>query len=129
MVVELRICKNSYFLQRAVDYVFGPRNAARCSRGVAGYVMTWHRMRRPHGGVTRPGRGGFVVAHMFLSLKDIRERPSETVSHECGHAAAGFARWRGADPRHMEGEEVMCHALGRMVAQVNRICYATDCWA
>lgn len=29
-----------------------------------------------------------------------------------------------ANLHYMEGEEVMCYALGRLVAQVNRICYA-----
>lgn len=128
VVVEVRICKNAYFLQRAVDYSHGERNAATCGRGVAGYVMTWYRLRRPFGGSIRPGRGRWVVAHMYLSLKDIRDRPSEIVSHECGHAAMGFARWRGARLGTIPGEEVMCHALGRLVAQVNRICFACGAW-
>jgi hypothetical protein len=65
-----------------------------------------------------------VVARIFLNAQDLRTRPGEIVSHECAHAAMGWARLRRANLSKMEGEEVMCYALGRLVAQVNRICYA-----
>jgi hypothetical protein len=68
---------------------------------------------------------GHVVAQMFLSVRDLQNRPGEIVSHECGHAAMAWARLRRANLKQMPGEEVMCYALGRMVAQLNRICYAS----
>lgn len=69
-------------------------------------------------------RPGGLVARMFLNRCDLRHKPGEIVSHECGHAAMAWARLQRANLAHMQGEEVMCYALGRMVAQVNRICYA-----
>lgn len=69
-----------------------------------------------------------MVARMYLNTKDLRERPSEIVAHECGHAAMAWARLRGANLRRMPGEEVMCYALGRLVSHVNRCCYAAGVW-
>lgn len=71
--------------------------------------------------VARP-RG--MVARIYLNAQALSKRPSEITSHECGHAAMVWARFRRANLQEMEGEEVMCYALGRLVAQVNRICYA-----
>lgn len=73
-------------------------------------------------------RPGGMVARMYLNVRDLRERPSEIVAHECGHAAMAWARLRGANLRRMPGEEVMCYALGRLVSQVNRCCYASGVW-
>ena len=43
--------------------------------------------------------------------------PSERYLHVFRQACA-------ANLQRMAGEEVMCYALGRIVAQVNRVCYA-----
>lgn len=69
-------------------------------------------------------RPGMMVARIYLNAQSLSQRPSEIASHECAHAAMAWARHRGANLRHMAGEEVMCYALGRLVAQVNRVCYA-----
>lgn len=68
-------------------------------------------------------------ARMFLNVKDLKARPSEIVAHECGHAAMAWARLQRANLRQMLGEEVMCYALGRLVAQVNRVCFASGAWS
>lgn len=67
---------------------------------------------------------GRVVAQMWLSVRALQNRPGEITAHECGHAAMAWARWRRANLAIMPGEEVMCYALGRLVAQLNRVCYA-----
>lgn len=69
-------------------------------------------------------RPRFLVARIYLNARDVQDRPSEIVSHECAHAAMGWARHRGANLRRMPGEEVMCYALGRLVAQANHHLYA-----
>jgi hypothetical protein len=94
-------------------------------REVAGLVRTWYGKHTRRPGVVRPGQ---LVARMYLNRVDLRKRPGEIVSHECGHAAMGWARFRQANLHLMDGEEVMCHALGQLVKQVNRICYAEGVW-
>lgn len=69
-------------------------------------------------------RPNFVVGRMFLNCQDLRKKPSEIVAHECTHAAMAWVRLRGADLDRMHGEEVLCHAAGQLVRQVNRVCYA-----
>lgn len=86
----------------------------------AGRCQTWHDKITKRAAI-RP-RG--VVARIYLNKQSLAGRPSEIVSHECAHAAMGWARLRRANLAHMPGEEVMCYALGRLVAQVNRVCYA-----
>lgn len=69
-----------------------------------------------------------MVARMYLNVRDLRERPSEIVSHECTHAGMVWARLQKANLRVMAGEEILCHAVGRLVAQVNRVCFAAKVW-
>ena len=77
----------------------------------------------------RVALAGGVVARMYLNRRDLRERPSEIVAHECTHAGMAWARFRGESLRNMRSEEVLCYATGRMVAQVNRIGYAEGVFA
>lgn len=71
--------------------------------------------------VVRPGQR---IAQMFLNAADLRCQPGEIISHECTHAGMAWARLRKANLASMPGEEVLCYAVGRMVPQVNRICYS-----
>lgn len=62
-----------------------------------------------------------VVARVYMNVKDIRREPVDLPIHELGHAALAYARYRRADLKTIEGEEVACYALGRMAAQLNEI--------
>jgi hypothetical protein len=73
-------------------------------------------------------RPGMIIARMYLNVPDLRAKPGEIVSHECTHAGMAWARLRKANLRVMPGEEVLCYAVGRMVAQVNSIGYAMGVW-
>lgn len=85
------------------------------------------------GSVISPGKGrhrpqrlyaGGRIAFMFLNARDLRRRPGEIIAHECTHAGMAWARFCRANLRVMDGEEVLCYAVGEMVRQVNRIGYA-----
>ena len=65
-----------------------------------------------------------IIARMYLNERDLQNRPSEIVAHECTHAGMAWARLRSAKLNHMPGEEVLCHAVGQMVKQVNHYLYA-----
>jgi len=122
-VVEVRLCRDTRRLcdslrQQGWPLCDGDDDSAGLVRSGFGRLA-----RRP--GTRWSGlMHGHVVAQMWLSIRALQSRPREIVPHECGHAAMAWARWRKANLGHMPGEEVMCYALGRMVAQVNRICYA-----
>lgn len=124
-VVEVRIARNGVGMRDAINWCESQEASDEMERELAGMVRSWHARRTPRGSVVRPGQ---LVARMYLNVKDLRERPSEIVAHECGHAAMAWARYRVANLNHMAGEEVMCHALGQLVKQVNRICYAHGVW-
>lgn len=122
--VLLLLARDRRRMREAINWHDGSAAAADVERECMGMVR--HYMSRVTGRlVVRPGQ---VIARMFLNVRDLRARPSEIVSHECGHAAMAWARLRGANLRRMAGEEVMCYALGRLVAQVNRICFAHGVW-
>lgn len=57
---------------------------------------------------------GAYTCYMFLNARDLKDAPAEIVSHECGHAAMAWARQQKANLSVIDGEEVMCYALGRM---------------
>lgn len=59
-------------------------------------------------------RPGLIVANMYLNAKDLKDAPAEIIAHECGHAAMAWARQQKANLSVIDGEEVMCYALGRM---------------
>jgi hypothetical protein len=109
MLDEMRRCDG-------VDASIGP--------DTQGLVRHW--MSKINGRFTVRPRG--MVARMYLNVADLRVRPSEIVSHECTHAGMAWARIRGANLKHMPGEEVLCYAVGAMVKQVNRACYAHGVW-
>lgn len=69
-----------------------------------------------------------IVARVYLNKRDLRCSPGEIISHECTHAGMGYARLERANLKYMRGEEVLAHAVGRMVAQLNRVCYAEKVW-
>lgn len=121
-VVEVRVARDGRRMREEMARLDG-ESAERDPR-VEGLVRTWHSKitGRP---VIRPGG---VVARMYLNVKALRRRPSEIVSHECVHAAMGWARLQRADLSRMAGEEVLAHAAGRLVAQVNHHCFAMGVW-
>lgn len=124
-VVEVRLCRDTRRMcesirQRGWLLQDGDEDSA-------GLVKSFGRVARPRsasGGRLQTLLSGRTVAQMWLSMRELRRRPGELTSHECGHAAMAWARWRGANLGVMPGEEVMCYALGRLVAQINRVCYA-----
>lgn len=115
--VEVRISRTRAGMLGELRRIDNVHDADEC----AGLCRTWNRKF-----TGRPAiRPGMVVARMYLNAQSLNRRPSEIVSHECGHAAMGWARLRNANLRRMAGEEVMCYALGRLVSQVNRVCFAS----
>lgn len=119
-VVEVRIARHRRHMNeemRRLDrHVEHPRTQ--------GMLRSWHSILRGCA-VIRPGG---VIARMYLNTVDLRARPSEIVSHECTHAGMAWARLRRAKLEDMAGEEVLCHAVGALVRQVNRICFAHGVW-
>lgn len=117
-VVEVRICRDARRLTESHRQQGWPHDPDdfHCAGMVRSFARASTGLPRLH--------HGRLVAHMWLSQKDLYTRPGEITSHECGHAAMAWARWRGANLGVMPGEEVMCYALGRLVAQINRVCHA-----
>lgn len=124
-VVELRLARDGRRMRGLMNFHDGQKQAEGVERTCMGLVRTWWHPRLRLSGICRP-RG--VVARMYLNVRDLRERPSEIVSHECVHAAMAWARFQRANLNLMVGEEVMAHAAGRLVAQINRICFAEKVW-
>lgn len=89
-----------------------------------GLVRSWHSSITGRS-VVRPGGR---IARMYLNRCDLRRKPSEIVAHECTHAGMAWARFNHTSLAGMAGEEVLCYAVGKMVAQLNRIGYAEKVW-
>lgn len=124
-VVEVRFCRDTRRLcdsLRQQGYRVIPQEEESAGVVRSGWGRLGRRWEDSRTGLYR----GHVVAQMWLSVRALQHRPGEITSHECGHAAMAWARWRGANLDVMPGEEVMCYALGRMVAQLNRICWAAS---
>lgn len=124
-VVEVRIARNRQRMHEEIGRCDGEAAIRDLEVDCMGMVRSYYSKvdGRP---VIRPGG---LVGRMFLNRDDLRRKPGEIVSHECGHAAMAWARLQGANLSRMAGEEVMCYALGRLVAQVNRVCYAAGAFA
>lgn len=115
-IVEVRIARSRAHMRGEMMRIDGHTDDPRTE----GLCRHWYD-RRSGQTIARP-RG--IVARIYLNAQGLSGRPSEITSHECCHAAMAWARFKRANLHYMEGEEVMCYALGRLVAQVNRICYA-----
>lgn len=123
-VVELRIARDRRRMREAIDFHDGKKAADSVESECMGLVRTWH-SRRLKVSVTRPR---LLVARIYLNERDLRAKPSELVAHEATHAGMGWARLRRAQLGHMPGEEVLCYAVGVLVHQINRACYAHGVW-
>lgn len=75
--------------------------------------------------VVRPGQ---IIAHMYLNGDDLRADASNILPHECTHAAMAWATLQKANLKNMEGEEVLCHAVGEMSRRVNQIAHMMGVW-
>lgn len=115
--VEVRVHRTAAHIHREHQRLDGRSEGS----DWAGLCRTWHARRLRAPGVARP-RG--LIARIYLDATALQRRPGEIVTHECGHAAMGWARFRRANLGRMPGEEVMCYALGRLVAQANHHLYA-----
>ena len=118
-VVELHIAKDRRHMRSLAHMAHDPLEPE-CMGLVRHYLTKTNRR--------RVCIAGGVVARMYLNRKDLRARPGDIVAHECTHAGMAWAKFRGEGLRNMRSEEVLCYATGRMVAQVNRICYAEGVW-
>ena len=121
-VVEVRIARTRRHMHAEVMRIEGTKEseAPNCMG------MVRHYLSRADGRyVVRPG---LVIARMYLNIADLRDMPGEIVSHECTHAGMAWARLRKANLKVMPGEEVLCHAVGRMVVQINSIGYKIGIW-
>jgi len=115
--VELFISPNPKHMRKMIDMKTGENETdLRCMGLVKHYFS-----RATGRYVVRPGQ---IVAHMFLNAADLRRHPGEIIAHECTHAGMAWVRLQKANLAKMPGEEVLCYAVGRMVPQVNHICYA-----
>jgi hypothetical protein len=122
-VVEVRVARTRRHMReemRRVDNATGDDLDPRCM----GQVRRW--MSKITGCLCYRPRG--IVARMYLNVRDLRDKPSEIVSHECAHAGMTWARLRGANLSRMDGEEVLCYAVGHLVRQVNSACFAHGVW-
>lgn len=119
--VQVFLSPNRKHMRTCVIEYTGPDGF---SEHTAGLVRSYHSKFNGNP-VVRPGQ---IIAKMFLNAEDLREHGIEILSHECGHAAMAFARIRESNLADMEGEEVMCYALGRMANQLNLICHARGVW-
>lgn len=120
-IVEVRVTRTRRRMREATDFHEGRRHGEVDCMGLVKHYysrVTGRPVIRPRG----------MVARMYLNVRDLRARPSEIVSHECGHAAMAWARIRRANLRVMPGEEVMCYALGHLVRQCNHHLYAMKVW-
>jgi hypothetical protein len=125
VVVEIRITKDRRRMREAMEFHDGRELADWCETKCMGLVRSWHSPRTGRHTVTR---NRHLLARMYLNERDLRYRPSEIVAHECTHAGMAWARLRRANLRVMPGEEVLCHGVGRLVSQVNRVCFAHGVW-
>lgn len=64
------------------------------------------------------------VAVIYMNRADLAQEPNNIAAHEIAHAALAWARMQRADLSKMEGEEVVCYAVGYMQAQFVRAAYA-----
>lgn len=123
LVVEVHISRTQRHMRGEIIR-FSPSGEKDGFVDTAGLVRTYYDMITGRQ-VVRPGG---VIARMFLNAQDLRARPSEIVSHECTHAGMAWARHKKANIGVMPGEEVLCYAVGLLVKQVNRVCYAHGVW-
>jgi hypothetical protein len=123
-VVEVRILPTARAMQAAFQIYEHRDSLAPNDHLVMGRCQSWH-CKYSGRALLRPG---LVVARIYYSAADLQQNPSEISSHEAGHAAMAYARWLGVDLSRMQGEEVMVHALGRLVSQVNRVLFAAGVW-
>lgn len=121
-VVEVRIARTRRHMHAEVMRIEGT-TAAEAPNCMG---MVRHYFSRADGRFTV--RPGLVIARMYLNIADLRAHPGEIVSHECTHAGMAWARLRNANLKDMPGEEVLCHAVGRMVVQLNTIGYRIGIW-
>lgn len=63
------------------------------------------------------------IAVMFLNVADLHKNPSEIIAHECTHAAMRHATNRKVDLSVMEGEEVLCYAVGHLTREIVNRCH------
>jgi hypothetical protein len=128
-VVEVRISKHRSAMRDEMSFHEGAEFAMTVERECMGLVRSWWGPRTRRAGVVRP-RG--VVARMFLNTRDLRNHPSTIVPHESTHAAMAWARFRGVSldraQSSMPDEEVIAYAVGDLVRQINRVCFAHGVW-
>jgi hypothetical protein len=124
-IVEVRLAQDGRRMRDLMNYHDGPELSNEIERNCMGLVRSWHSPRLRRAGITRARH---LVARMYLNVRDLRDRPSEIVAHECTHAGMAYARLRCANLGYMAGEEVLAHAVGRLVREVNKCCYAAGVW-
>ena len=122
-VCEVRIARSPRRMVDEMRRLEGER-CARVNADAKGVVRSWTGKLTGWPAVRPTG----IICRMYLNERSLRQRPSEIVAHECGHAAMAWARFQRANLHVMPGEEVMCYALGRLVRQVNAVCYAHGVW-
>jgi hypothetical protein len=75
-----------------------------------------------HAHYGKNGRMTGWFATMWFNVEDLRNNPSEIISHECLHTAMRHIRNKNVDLSDMAGEEALAYCTGSMTRQVvNRL--------
>jgi hypothetical protein len=119
-VVEVRIARNRRHMHEEIRRLDRQDEDPRTQGMVRCWYSTlrWRPLIRPRG----------VIARMYLNVADLRRRPSEIVSHEATHAGLAWGRLQRANLDRMAGEEIVCHAVGQLMRQINHHCFALGVW-
>lgn len=72
---------------------------------------------------SKSGRLTGRFACIWLNVPDLQSGASEIISHEATHAAMRHAVNRSADLSKMEGEEVLCYAVGVLTRAIVNKCH------
>lgn len=61
---------------------------------------------------------GRIVARMFLNDDDLKNAPADILAHEATHAGMAWARYKRANLKVMEGEEVLAYSVGHVTQRL-----------
>lgn len=90
--------------------------------GTQGACQSWtarrSRNRKTQIGKTEPNRGCRVVARIYFNLEYL---DTNVFTHESGHAAMAYSRYRQSNLKVMKGEEVMCYSLGHICQELGNL--------
>ena len=72
---------------------------------------------------SKSGRLTGRFAIIWMNTVDLQSRATEIIAHEATHAAMRHATNRRADLSAMDGEEVLCYAVGKITRGIVNGCH------